>query len=75
MLRTGSWDDALTGLTQLSGSEQWKITQELESTVDVPLVLSPSGVCQQQIRRFIHAIQRQKDGLRSLAKTRARSSI
>ncbi|KAI9699899.1 MAG: hypothetical protein M1820_006961 [Bogoriella megaspora] len=38
-LRTGSWDDALAPLTQISGSEDWKKKQE--EVMDVPIVYSP----------------------------------
>lgn len=69
--RSGTWDDALAPLTQLSGNEQWKEKLEHERTVDVPIVLSPAGVSQQQLQKVIRAMQKQKDGLRKLAKARA----
>ncbi|KAJ5082972.1 hypothetical protein N7532_012015 [Penicillium argentinense] len=74
-LRTGSWDEALAPLTKLSGNERWKETQKHASAIDVPIVLSPAGVSQKQLQRAICAVQRQKDGLRSLAQTRVRERI
>ncbi|KAK5145577.1 hypothetical protein LTR04_001263 [Oleoguttula sp. CCFEE 6159] len=38
-LSSGTWDDALTPLTQLTGSAKWKEKQE--EVMDVPLILSP----------------------------------
>ncbi|KAL9086922.1 MAG: hypothetical protein Q9165_006928 [Trypethelium subeluteriae] len=40
-LRSGSWDDALAPLTQISGNEEWKRKQE--EVMDVPIVFSPAG--------------------------------
>lgn len=37
--RLGDWDDALSPLTEISGSEKWKDTAE--AFMDVPLMLSP----------------------------------
>lgn len=38
--RLGDWDDALSPLTEISGSEKWKETAE--EVMDVPLMLSPA---------------------------------
>ncbi|KAF2839332.1 hypothetical protein M501DRAFT_1011191 [Patellaria atrata CBS 101060] len=38
-LRSGSWDEALSPLTRISGNENWKKQQE--EVMDVPLILSP----------------------------------
>ena len=38
-LRLGTWDDALSPLTRISGNEDWKKKQE--EVMDVPLMLSP----------------------------------
>lgn len=73
-LRTGTWDDALAPLTQLNGGEQWK-NESPKSPIDVPIVLSPDGLNQLQAHRVIHAVQRRHDGLRNLAKTRAREKL
>ena len=39
-LRTGTWDDALAPLTQISGNDLWKKKQE--EVMDVPIVYSPT---------------------------------
>ncbi|KAL8907796.1 MAG: hypothetical protein Q9207_001199 [Kuettlingeria erythrocarpa] len=41
-LRNGDWDQALTPLTRISGSEKWK--EKAEEVMDVPLLLSPIGL-------------------------------
>ena len=41
-LRRGSWDEALTPLTRISGSDKWK--EKSEEVMDVPLMLSPIGL-------------------------------
>ena len=47
ILRTGTWDEALEPLTQMSGSESWKSSSEesveepLEEFMDVPIMFSP----------------------------------
>ncbi|KAI4171993.1 MAG: hypothetical protein LQ343_003902 [Gyalolechia ehrenbergii] len=41
-LRSGDWDQALTPLTRISGSERWK--EKAEEVMDVPLLLSPVGI-------------------------------
>ncbi|TKA65152.1 hypothetical protein B0A49_10809 [Cryomyces minteri] len=38
-LSSGTWDDALASLTELTGSAEWKEKQE--EVMDVPLILSP----------------------------------
>lgn len=44
--RLGDWDDALSPLTEISGSEKWKETAE--EIMDVPLMLSPLDFEQEQ---------------------------
>lgn len=44
--RLGDWDDALSPLTEISGSEKWKETAE--EVMDVPLMLSPAIFEQEQ---------------------------
>ena len=44
--RLGDWDDALSPLTEISGSEKWKETAE--EVMDVPLMLSPLDFEQEQ---------------------------
>lgn len=76
-LRSGTWDDALAPLTQFCGDEPWKEKPKPkhESTIDVPIVLSPSGVSQQQLQTVVRAVQKEKDGLRNLGRhERARGS-
>lgn len=70
-LRSGTWDATLAPLIQVSG-EQQKEKPKHDSTVDVPIV---PGVSQQQLQKVICAVQKQKDGLRNLAKTRAREKF
>ena len=41
-LRSGTWDDALAPLTQISGNDDWK--QKQEEMMDVPIVYSPVDV-------------------------------
>lgn len=74
-LRTGTWDEALAPLTRLNSLGQWKDTQGDEETVDVPIVLSSTGVRQQQQQQGTYATERQKEGLCSLARARARERI
>ncbi|KAI9686859.1 MAG: hypothetical protein M1822_002612 [Bathelium mastoideum] len=38
-LRSGTWDDALAPLTQISGNDEWKKKQE--EVMDVPIMYSP----------------------------------
>ncbi|CAG8216564.1 unnamed protein product [Penicillium nalgiovense] len=75
VLRRGNWDDALAPLTRLSGGERWKRGRRDTDTVDVPIVLSPVGVSQKQLRRAICALQQHKSPstLRSLAKAGSRT--
>ena len=40
-LRTGTWDEALSPLTRISGNDKWK--EKTEEVMDVPLILSPVG--------------------------------
>ena len=44
--RLGDWDDALSPLTEISGSEKWKETAE--EVMDVPLMLSPEDFEQER---------------------------
>ena len=44
--RLGDWDDALSPLTEISHSEKWKETAE--EVMDVPLMLSPMDLEQEQ---------------------------
>ena len=44
--RLGDWDDALSPLTEISGSEKWK--EDAEEVMDVPLMLSPLDFEQEQ---------------------------
>ena len=50
-LRTGTWDEALSPLTRISGSEKWK--EKSEEVMDVPLVLSPVGLERGQMERVL----------------------
>lgn len=50
-LRSGSWDDALSPLTRISGSDNWK--EKSEEVMDVPLVLSPVGLEEGQLEKVI----------------------
>lgn len=70
-LRTGTWDDALA---PFRSKEQWR-QEPPKSPINVPIVLSPAGLSRQQVQRVIHAVQRHKDGIRNLAKTRAREGL
>lgn len=74
-LRTGSWDEALAPLTQLSGSDHWKEAQKHESAFNVPIVLSPAGVSQKQFQRVLQAVDRPRDGSWVLARTRVRDKV
>ncbi|MCJ1266608.1 hypothetical protein MMC22_006493 [Lobaria immixta] len=55
-LRSGTWDDALAPLTRISGSEKWK--EKSEEVMDVPLVLSPVGLEEEQMQKVIHGHSR-----------------
>ena len=46
--RLGDWDDALSPLTEISGSEKWKCKETAEEVMDVPLMLSPATFEQEQ---------------------------
>ena len=48
-LRSGTWDDALSPLTDISGSESWK--DKTEEVMDVPLMLSPIDLEQEQLSK------------------------
>ena len=48
-LRNGTWDDALSPLTDISGSESWK--DKTEEVMDVPLMLSPVDFEQEQLNK------------------------
>ena len=51
-LRSGTWNDALSPLTRISGSDNWK--EKSEEVMDVPLVLSPVGLEEEQLKTVIH---------------------
>ena len=48
-LRNGTWDEALSPLTSISGSESWK--DKTEEVMDVPLMLSPVDIEQGHLSR------------------------
>jgi hypothetical protein len=48
-LRNGTWDEALSPLTSISGSESWK--EKTEEVMDVPLMLAPVDFGQEQLRK------------------------
>ena len=48
-LRSGTWDEALSPLTDISGSESWK--DKTEEVMDVPLMLSPVDFEQEQLNK------------------------
>lgn len=50
-LRSGTWDQALAPLTRISGSEKWK--EKTEEVMDVPLVLSPVGLEDVQVKKIM----------------------
>ncbi|KAL8838391.1 MAG: hypothetical protein Q9170_002151 [Blastenia crenularia] len=50
-LRSGSWDQALTPLTRISGNEKWK--EKAEEVMDVPLLLSPVGIEENKVNEVL----------------------
>ncbi|KAL6713973.1 hypothetical protein ACLMJK_008467 [Lecanora helva] len=48
-LRNGDWDEALSPLTEISGSESWK--EKTEEVMDVPIMLSPVDFEQEQLNK------------------------
>ncbi|KAK4697540.1 hypothetical protein P7C71_g552, partial [Lecanoromycetidae sp. Uapishka_2] len=48
-LRKGTWDEALAPLTRISGSDKWK--QNSEEVMDVPIMLSPVDLEQDQLNK------------------------
>ena len=50
-LRNGTWDEALSPLTRISGSDNWK--EKSVEVMDVPLMLSPVGLPEQQLQKVI----------------------
>lgn len=48
-LRNGTWDEALSPLTSISGSESWK--DKTEEVMDVPLMFSPVDFEQEQLSK------------------------
>ena len=48
-LREGTWDEALSPLTDISGSESWK--DKTEEVMDVPIMLSPIDIEQEQLNK------------------------
>lgn len=70
-LRNGTWDDALAPLAQARGPEYYKEGSE-KDPVDVPIMLTPADISQQQLQRVLCAAKRQRGGIESMAKARAR---
>ncbi|KAL8968041.1 MAG: hypothetical protein Q9197_005093 [Variospora fuerteventurae] len=50
-LRSGDWDQALTPLTRISGSEKWK--EKAEEVMDVPLLLDPVGLEEKRVNEAL----------------------
>lgn len=50
-LRNGTWDDALSPLTRMSGSDKWK--EKGHEVMDVPLMLSSVGLEEAQVQRVV----------------------
>ncbi|MCJ1372709.1 hypothetical protein MMC20_003934 [Loxospora ochrophaea] len=50
-LRTGTWEEALSPLTRISGSELWK--DKTEEVMDVPLLFSPVGLDKGQMEKVM----------------------
>ena len=50
-LRSGTWDEALSPLTRITGNEKWK--EKSEEVMDVPLILSPVGMEKAQMAKVI----------------------
>lgn len=54
ILRSGTWEEALEPLTQMSGSDSWKSSSEdsaveaTEEYMDVPFILNPADAIQEQ---------------------------
>ena len=48
-LRSGTWDEALSPLTDISGSESWK--DKTEEVMDVPIMLSPVDYEKEQLNK------------------------
>ncbi|KAJ5538795.1 hypothetical protein N7494_008274 [Penicillium frequentans] len=71
-LRNGTWDDALAPLTQRRGQEPC-IEAFKEDPVNVPIMLTPVDINQQQLQRVLCAAERQRGGIGSLAKARGSS--
>ncbi|KAJ5909410.1 hypothetical protein N7504_004053 [Penicillium tannophilum] len=68
-LRNGTWDDALAPLAQRRGREPCIEAFE-EDPVNVPIMLTPVGFNQQELKRVLCAAKRQRGGIGSLAKAR-----
>ncbi|KAJ5651761.1 hypothetical protein N7507_009187 [Penicillium longicatenatum] len=68
-LRNGTWDDALAPLTRRKGPEPWKEDSE-KGPVDVPIMLTPAGINQQQLQRVLCAAKRQRGG-KAMGKSRS----
>ena len=49
-LRNGTWDEALSPLTRISGNEKWK--EKTEEVMDVPIMLSPMDLEKDQLNRI-----------------------
>ena len=54
-LRSGTWDEALAPLTRISGSERWK--QKAEEVMDVPLMISPIGLPELELKKVLPQIK------------------
>ncbi|MCJ1454126.1 hypothetical protein MMC28_004476 [Mycoblastus sanguinarius] len=48
-LRSGTWDEALSPLTRISGDDKWK--EKSEEVMDVPIIFSPMDFEQEQLNK------------------------
>ncbi|KAI9708553.1 MAG: hypothetical protein M1828_002705 [Chrysothrix sp. TS-e1954] len=55
-LRTGDWDEALSPLSMISGNDEWK-RKRIES-MEVPLMLSPTGLSEQLIQQMARPVEK-----------------
>ena len=57
VLRTGTWDEALEPLTEISGSDRWRSSSEesaeepVEEFMDVPIMFSQPDIQQEELNR------------------------
>jgi hypothetical protein len=63
VLRSGSWDEALAPLTRISGNDQWK--QKQEEVMEVPIMLSPVGMDNRQVRNVMLEEEKRKARLKN----------